>query len=237
VALVRDTDRDAVAALRPEIASWRTFGSSSRADYRYEDGAVHTGGGRVELEGTRFANAILGEAVAACVGVVDACGESGQCVERAVRQFDPLPHRMQEVGEVGGVVFINDSKATSLSALAAGLTMCERPVRLIAGGQLKETDLNLPKEMLEQKVVSAYLIGDAATEMLAAWSEVTRCRDCGTLEQALDTVRSEVQAGEWVLLSPGCASFDQFRNFEDRGNQFAENVRDHINNQAAGRKP
>lgn len=237
-ALVHDVDRDAVAAVRSGIAAWTTFGCSETADYRYEADGIHSQGeggpAVVSVAGTGFANEILGQAVAACVAVVDACGQDPACVRQAIRSFQPLPHRMQEVGRAGDVVFVNDSKATSLTALSAGLKMCDRPVRLIAGGRLKETDLNLPKEMLERKVRTAYLIGEAASGMCAAWSDVIRCRTCESLEAALLEVRDEAQQGEVVLFSPGCASFDQFKNFEDRGNQFVENVVGHINTEAAG---
>ena len=103
--------------------------------------------------------------------------------------------------------------------------MCPGRVRLIAGGLLKEVDLTSVKEVLAQRAAGVYLIGKASDQMSTEWSDVTRCVKCGTLAAAVQAAWREAQPGETVLLSPGCASFDQFKNFEDRGEQFRQQVR------------
>ena len=154
------------------------------------------------------------------VGALVACGLDLAVAERAARAFRPLPHRMELVAEAHGVRWINDSKSTTLAALRAGVRMCRGGVRLIAGGLLKEYDLSVAKEVLAQQAAGVYLIGRAAEQMAAAWSDVVPCRDCGTLAAAAAAAGQEARTGESVLLSPGCASFDQFKNFEARGDEF-----------------
>jgi len=203
---------------------WLTFGTSPDSDIRLEGSRIHLGcrGGdaEIDLAGSYFDNSVLGLAAAAGAGAVMACRADPRVLEEAVRNFKPLPHRMTKVLDAGGICFVDDSKATNLSALGAALRMADRPVRLIAGGLLKEADLKRFQEILVKKVCALYVIGKAAAEMDAAWGEAVPCRRCGTLERAVREAWREARDGEMILLSPGCASFDQFRDFEDRGNQF-----------------
>jgi UDP-N-acetylmuramoylalanine--D-glutamate ligase len=118
------------------------------------------------------------------------------------------------------VRFIDDSKATTLAAMAAGIRMTGGPIRLIAGGRLKEHRLDGVKKVLVSHVRAIYLIGESRSAMARAWGEVLACRDCGTLREAVLQAWGDSQPGEAILLSPGCASFDQFRSFEERGDQF-----------------
>jgi UDP-N-acetylmuramoylalanine--D-glutamate ligase len=204
---------------------WFSFGASEDCDYFYRNGQVwRQGRALANLDGTYFGNDILGLAAASIVAAAEGCGISPMAVEKAARAFQPLPHRMQKVRELQGVVFINDSKATNLSAMAAALTMMKVPVRLIAGGLVKEKDFSFVKELLAQKVRGVYLIGKASDEMASAWSDVAACFKCGTLDSAVQKAWSDAERGEAILLSPACASFDQFRNFEERGDHFAKVV-------------
>ncbi len=227
VCLVHESLLDSIRALSAGRGQWKSFGPSAGADYRYAGGCVYRGRAKVaDLSGTGFANDVLGVAGAAVMGVMDACGVAPDAAVRAAKAFDPLPHRMQLVGEIGGVKFINDSKATNLSAMAAALKMSSGNVRLIAGGLVKEKDFGFVKELLAQRVLGVYLIGQASEEMASAWSEVVSCFRCGTLDAAVRKAGNDACAGDTVLLSPACASFDQFRNFEERGACFVRAVKD-----------
>jgi len=208
---------------------WESFGSLPTAGYRYNDGLIcfRDRGKRrgLDIRGTMFSNEILGLAAAAAVAAVRACGVNPVVVEKAAREFKPLPHRMQVVARKNRVSFINDSKATNIAALAAGVKMCGGTVRLIAGGLLKERNLNSVKKLLVKRVKAVYLIGKASKEMGEAWGRSVRCWYCRSLDKAVRLCWSHASKGESVLLSPGCASFDQFRNFEDRGRKFGNIVR------------
>ncbi len=200
---------------------WHTFGVEEMDDYRWREGRVfHRGNELLDLSGTYFDNAVLGPHAAAVAGALHAAELPLAAAREAARAFEPLPHRMETVAEINGVRFINDSKATTLTALCAGLEMAGRPVRLIAGGLLKETDLESVKEMLALRARGVYLIGKAAEKMQTSWASVAPCSDCGDLKTAVENAWRDARPGEAILLSPGCASFDQFAHFEERGTTF-----------------
>lgn len=217
---------EAVRSAVPAAARRVTFGLTDTSDYRYEKGAVTGGSSRVPLVGTIFDNEVMGVTAAACVAAMEGGGVHLGGVEVAAKAFERLPHRMQTVAVVGGVTFIDDSKATNLAALSAGIRMAGAPVRLIAGGLLKETQLDSVKKILVNQVRGVYIIGKYSRLMASAWKDCVPCSECGGLREAVNRAWSEAQAGEVVLLSPGCASFDQFKSFEDRGEQFSGFVRD-----------
>ena len=237
-AIVQEDELAPIRSLVSDRAQWITFGTSSSVDLRYDASGYVMGGndtdrGKVlDVRGTRFDNPILGQATAAAVAAAEACGVSPEAVARALRAFVPLPHRMEPVTEVNGITFINDSKATNLASLVAGVQMVSEPTRLIAGGQLKEKDLEFAKEVLATHVASVYLIGDAADAMQMAWHETVPCVCCETLERATSRAYEDAQVGDTVLLSPGCASFDQFTSYRDRGEAFGRIVED-INEERA----
>ena len=221
---VLDSLADDIARVAGSPNRWVKFGASEGADFRYTAGAIHYreagGPASVSVEGTPFDNRILGLAAAAAVAAMQALGVAAAAVETAARRFEPLPHRMQKVAVGRSVDFVDDSKATNLAAMAAALEMCGRPVRLIAGGLLKETNLDAVKQVLASCVRKVYLIGQSSARMESAWAGVVPCCRCERLEAAVRTAWADAKSGEAILLSPGCASFDQFNNFEDRGNQF-----------------
>jgi len=163
----------------------------------------------------------MGVMGAAAAAAMDACGIEPAVLEKAIREFEALPHRMQEVADIEGVRFVDDSKATNLSAMKAGLEMSPSGVRLIAGGLLKEDNLKTLKELLANKVLTVYLVGTAGEKMMKAWEDVVRCVRCEDLANAVASALRDSSSGETVLLSPGCSSFDQFADYEDRGNQFS----------------
>ena len=217
----------ALSAPLPAGVAVQTFGAGA-ADWRYAPGRIESGvaGAPAVLRfaGTWFDNPVLGEAAAAAAGALHACGLAPAQIEAGLEDFRPLPHRMQRVAVYRGVVYIDDSKATSLAALAAALRMTREPVRLIAGGRLKERDLDGVKELLAKRVKKVYLIGESTQALRDAWSPVVECAACGELQTAVLQAAREAETGEAVLLSPGCASFDQFDGYAQRGDCFARLV-------------
>jgi UDP-N-acetylmuramoylalanine--D-glutamate ligase len=216
----------------PPAALRLTFGAGASCEWRYEPHRIvgPAGAGAaartINLTGSWFDNPVLGLAAAAGTGALAACGLTDEAIARGLAAFEPLAHRMQLVGERGGVRFVDDSKATSLAAVAAALQMTAGPVRLIAGGRLKEHDLDGLKELLTSRVRKVYLIGECARRMFSAWSGALPCTECGTLDVAVADAAREAMPGETVLLSPGCASFDQFGNYRERGERFTRLVRE-----------
>ncbi len=160
--------------------------------------------------------------VAIAIAVALELGVGISTCEVALRTFRGLPHRMERVREKDGVLFVNDSKATNPTATAPALAAFPK-IRWILGGQAKTDNLD---ECAPQfgHVVKAYTIGEAGEMFAALLSPQMAVAECGTLDEAVRTAASEAQAGDTVLLSPACASFDQFRDFEARGDAFRDLV-------------
>ncbi|MDZ8117122.1 UDP-N-acetylmuramoyl-L-alanine--D-glutamate ligase [Pontiella agarivorans] len=200
--------------------NWVTFGAGGV--YQFCSGQVFHGLKNVlNLTGTLFDSPVIGSCTgAAAAAAFEAGGLEMQTLERSAKSFKPLRHRLQRLGEVRGVFYVNDSKATNLAAMTAALGAIGRDIHLIAGGLPKESDYTFVKEILAERVRTIYVIGQASRAMFEAWSTVCPCVECGTLEEAFGQAAQAAEAGETVLLSPACASFDQFDSFEERGECF-----------------
>jgi UDP-N-acetylmuramoylalanine--D-glutamate ligase len=153
-------------------------------------------------------------ATAACL----ALGLDEETIERGLRSYPGLPHRMERVAEKNGILFVNDSKATNPTATAPALAAFPK-IRWILGGQAKTDNLD---ECAPQfgHVRKAYTIGEAGKMFASLLSPHMAVAECVTLDEAVKAAASEAEAGDTVLLSPACASFDQFRDFEARGDAF-----------------
>ena len=177
--------------------------------------------------GSYFDNEILRPAAVAAVKILHWFGLSDAQISAGFAAFEPLPHRMEKVAEHAGVLFVNDSKATSLAAMLAAVRMSAKPVFLIAGGRLKEKDLPDGKILLESGVKKAYIVGECAGLMSDVWRSDLPTEVCGVMKRAVSSAFGDALAagGGTVLLSPGTASFDQYTNYEKRGEDFAAEVK------------
>lgn len=204
-----------------------TFGLHQNADWRYFEGTV-THSKRPDLalplHGCYFDNQILGSAAAAAAAALAHIGLPQKAIQSGFQGFVPLPHRMQFIAEIDGVRYVNDSKATSLTALLAAVRMSRNGIRLIAGGRLKETIWLSGKDLLTSGVKKVYLVGESAMEFVSAWKADLPTEICGTLDSAVSLAAREAGRGDTVLLSPGAASFDQFNNYQERGAAFITRV-------------
>ena len=151
-----------------------------------------------------------------------AVGLGPRQIEEAFATFPGLAHRLERVGTARGVLFVNDSKATTADAAAKALASFER-IRWIAGGRPKEGGIE-PLRPLFGRVAKAYLVGEAAPAFAATLGETPHAV-CGTLDAAVAAAVAEAEPGDTVLLAPACASFDQFADFEARGEAFRTLVR------------
>ena len=176
------------------------------------------------MAGSYFDNDVLRPNGLIAVALLRVAGLDDAQIAAGFRAFEPLPHRMQLVAARDGVRYVDDSKATSLAALEAGVAMCGGPVRLIAGGLAKGDNPKTVIPRLRSAVKKVYLIGRCADQFSAAWHEAVPCEACGTLDRAVAAARRDAVAGETVLLSPGAASFDQFDSYGVRGDAFASFV-------------
>jgi UDP-N-acetylmuramoylalanine--D-glutamate ligase len=165
----------------------------------------------------------LGNALAA-VAAASAVGVEPEAAAQVLRRFHPLEHRLETVAEIDGVVYVNDSKATNVEAVSFALRSFDAPIVLIAGGRSKGADFSALADLVAEHVKRAILIGEAADAMERAFSGLTSVERVDTLHDAVLCAGRAAYPDGVVLLSPACASFDMFRDFEDRGRQFKEEV-------------
>ena len=152
-------------------------------------------------------------------------GADIRSVASVLREFPGLEHRLEFVREKDGVSYINDSKGTNVGAVVKSVEGFTRPVILIAGGLDKGSDFSPLYDLFKHKVKLLVLIGKAADKMAKALSTSTETVFAPTLQEAVRSASAHAGRGDIVLLSPACASFDMFKDFEDRGRQFKDAVR------------
>jgi len=152
------------------------------------------------------------------------CGCSPDVIRKTVTAFPGLEHALEFVRERRGVRFVNDSKGTNVDATLKALEGIDYPIWLIAGGRDKGGDFSRLTAAVRRRVKHAILIGEAAPLLRQAWHGAAGISEAGSLREAVEYAGREASAGEVVLLSPACASFDMFRDYQDRGRQFKDAV-------------
>ena len=217
------------ASLRlPPIRAKRVTISAAgdAAGYQLVDGWLVAHGKQVlEQSRTDLIGPHNAENMLAALAVADLYEIPREATIRALCAYHPLPHRLEKVAEIGGVTFLNDSKATNIDALEKALMAMRAPVVLIAGGKDKGLDFTGLRTLVREKAKAVVLIGTMTEKLFAAWNSAVPCTRATTLADAVEKAHALAQSGDVVLLSPGCSSFDMFKSFEDRGDQFRELVR------------
>ena len=156
-------------------------------------------------------------------------GVPAATVEAALATFQNADHRLQRVGEKDGVTYINDSKATNVEAVWYALEGIKQPIVWIAGGVDKGNDYSALNELVREKVKALVCLGKDNGKLRQAFGElIPNMEEAGSAEEAVRKAKALAEAGDVVLLSPACASFDLFQNYEHRGRSFAEAVRQEI---------
>ena len=170
----------------------------------------------IRLRGTHnVENAMAAAAVALARGIDQAA------VRAALATFAGVAHRLEEVARIDGVLYVDDSKATNVAAAIVGIRSFTGGVHAILGGRGKQEDYAPLADAVAARCAAAYLIGEEAPRLRAALEYAgVPLHDCGDLERALATAHAASRPGDVVLLSPACASYDQYRSFEERGDQF-----------------
>jgi UDP-N-acetylmuramoylalanine--D-glutamate ligase len=191
------------------------------ASYELIDGWLVARGERVlEQSRTNLIGPHNAENMLAALAVADIYEIPHEATIAALCAYKPLPHRIEKVGVVKGVTFINDSKATNIDALEKALLSMTTPVVLLAGGKDKGLDFSSLTPLVREKAKAVVLIGQMTEKFFALWNGAVPCTKAGSLADAVDNTQQLAQPGDVVLFSPGCSSFDMFKDFEDRGDQF-----------------
>lgn len=207
--------------MRPDgAAAWLGFGPGADASVR--DGWIRFRGEPVmPVEQLRIRGAHnLDNALAATAAALAGGAVGPAAVAEALRTFPGVEHRLEDVATVAGVLYVNDSKATNPASALRGLEAFDGGVHAILGGSLKGGGFTALREAVGERCRACYLIGQAGDRLAADLDGAARLVRAGTLERALEAASAAAEPGEVVLLSPACASFDAFRDYEDRGARF-----------------
>tara|TARA_Y100001960_G_scaffold313573_1_gene376692 strand:- start:284 stop:1042 length:759 start_codon:yes stop_codon:yes gene_type:complete len=170
-----------------------------------------------------LANSLAAATVASLMGVNDTQ------ISKVLKTFTGVEHRLEFVSSVSGVSYYNDSKATNLESVKVAINSFENKIYLILGGKDKGGDFVELIPFLKEKVKNVITFGQASKKISLALRDAVRLKQVKNLKDAVEFCHLEATPGDTVLLSPGCASFDQFKNYEERGQVFKEFVKDIAN--------
>jgi UDP-N-acetylmuramoylalanine--D-glutamate ligase len=205
--------------IRPRRITFSAY--SDQADFGVSKGAITYENRTVlRLSETKLRGLHNIENLMATLGVGVARGLSFEQMVPTLRDYEPRPHRCEFVREIHGVEYVNDSKATNLDAVEKALTAQTKPLVLIAGGKDKGFNFDPLRSFVKNKVTSAVLIGEMAESIKRSWDGAAKCEIATSLADAVERARDLARPGDVVLFSPGTSSFDMFKSYADRGDQF-----------------
>src|SRR5881227_2294202 len=197
-----------------------------QADFRLSEGAiVYRNKAVLRLSDTKLRGLHNIENLMATLAAGMARGLSFREMVPPLCAYEPRPHRCEFVREVGGVGYVNDSKATNLDAMEKALRAQSKPVVLIAGGKDKGFTFDPLRVLVKEKVRSTILIGEMAESIRRSWNGMVTSEIANSLADAVERAHAIAKPGEVVLFSPGTSSFDMFKSYADRGDQFRALVR------------
>lgn len=205
--------------IRPHRVTFSAY--SDRADFRVAAGAiVYENQPVLRLSDTKLRGLHNIENLMATFAVGITRGLSFAQMVSAIRDYEPQPHRCEFVREIDGVEYVNDSKATNLDAVEKALIAQTKPVVLIAGGKDKGFTFDPLRSLVKEKVKSAVLIGEMAESIRQSWQGAVNSQIATSLADAVERAHAAGTPGDVVLFSPGTSSFDMFKSYADRGDQF-----------------
>jgi len=222
VAIVNAIEK--LPAVRPRKITFSAY--ADQADFRVSQGAiVYQDEPILRLADTKLRGLHNIENLMATLAAGMARGLSFEEMVAPLCAYEPRPHRCEFVREVGGVEYVNDSKATNLDAVDKALRAQNKPVILIAGGKDKGFSFDPLRPLVKEKVRSTILIGEIAENIRRSWNGAVECEIANSLADAVERAHARAGPGEVVLFSPGTSSFDMFKSYGDRGDQFRALVR------------
>jgi len=210
---------EALPKIRPRRITFSAY--SNRADFRLSEGAIiYENQPVLRLSDTKLRGLHNIENLMATLAVGVARGLAFAQMVPALHDYEPRPHRCEFVRELDGVEYVNDSKATNLDAVEKALAAQTKPMVLIAGGKDKGLTFDPLRSLVKEKVKSAVLIGEMAPSIKRSWDGAVNCDLAISLADAVERARGLATPGDVVLFSPGTSSFDMFKSYSDRGDQF-----------------
>jgi UDP-N-acetylmuramoylalanine--D-glutamate ligase len=208
-----------IPGIRPRTITFSAY--SDQAEFRLSEGTImYDGQAVLRLSDTKLRGLHNIENLMATLAAGMARGLSFQETVPPLRRYEPQPHRCEFVRQVSGVDYINDSKATNIDAVEKALRAQTKPVILIAGGKDKGFTFDPLRSLVEEKVRSTILIGEMAESIRHSWNGAAKSEIANSLADAVERAHTIAKPGEVVLFSPGTSSFDMFKSYADRGDQF-----------------
>ena len=207
----------------PELRARKiTFSAyTNRADFRLSEGAIVFENKPVlRMSETKLRGSHNIENLMATLAAGHARGLSFEQMVAPLSAYEPQPHRCEFVRQIGGVDYINDSKATNLDAMEKALQAQTKPVVLVAGGKDKGFTFEPMRTLVKEKVRAAILIGEMAQRIARDWDGAVKSELATSLADAVERAHATAKSGEVVLFSPGTSSFDMFKSYADRGDQY-----------------
>jgi UDP-N-acetylmuramoylalanine--D-glutamate ligase len=205
--------------IRPRTITFSAY--THRADFRLSEGAiVYENKPVLRMADTKLRGSHNIENLMATLAAGMARGLSFEKMVPPLSVYEPRPHRCEFVRQINGVDYINDSKATNLDAVEKALAAQSKPVVLIAGGKDKGFNFEPLRALVKEKVRSTILIGEMAERIARDWKDVANSEIAASLADAVERAHRTAKSGEVVLFSPGTSSFDMFKSYADRGDQF-----------------
>src|SRR5438309_11653312 len=206
-------------AVRPRKITFSAY--TDQAAFRVSQGAsVYRGEAVLRLADTKLrALHNIENLMATLAGGMARGLPFGEMVPR-LRVYEPRPHRCEFVRELSGVAYVNDSKATNLDAVDKALRAQSKPVSLIAGGKAKGFSVDALRSLVKEKVKSTILIREMAESIRRSWNGAVQAQVANSLADAVERAHASARPGDMVLFSPGTSSFDMFKSYADRGDQF-----------------
>jgi UDP-N-acetylmuramoylalanine--D-glutamate ligase len=206
-------------AVRPRKITFSAY--TDQADFRVSEGAIVYHGEEVlRLADTKLRGLHNIENLMATLAAGMARGLPFNEMVPPLRVYEPRPHRCEFVRELSGVEYVNDSKATNLDAVDKALRAQSKPVILIAGGKDKGFSFDALRSLVKEKVKSTILIGEMAESIRRSWNGAVQSQIANSLADAVERAHASARPGDMVLFSPGTSSFDMFKSYADRGDQF-----------------
>jgi UDP-N-acetylmuramoylalanine--D-glutamate ligase len=210
--------------LRPRTITFSAYANGG--DFRLSEGTIlYRDESVLRLADTKLRGLHNIENLMATLAVGMARGLSFREMVPPLSVYEPRPHRCEFVREVNGVTYVNDSKATNLDAVDKALRAQTKPVILIAGGKDKGFSFDPLRSLVKEKVRSTILIGEMAESISRSWAGAVESEIASSLADAVERAHDSAKPGEMVLFSPGTSSFDMFKSYADRGDQFRSLVR------------
>ncbi|MFQ5900018.1 MAG: UDP-N-acetylmuramoyl-L-alanine--D-glutamate ligase [Thermodesulfobacteriota bacterium] len=209
--------------LRAATARFSCKGKVKKGIYLNGENILLSWGDREEVypvNGLKLKGAHNMENIMAAIAAARICGIERGAILRAIMDFDGLPHRMEWVRDLKEVSYFNDSKATNVGAVERSLQAFDKPVLLIAGGRDKGGDYRHLRKLIEQKVRTLILMGEAREKIRESLGDCTETILVKSMKEAVSHAFLRATSGNVVLFSPACSSYDMFKNYEERGGSF-----------------